>query len=274
MDIKKKEYPEPIEALIVILVSFGVIFGVAVIITAVAIFLNKDSVLTGNTSLMLVLGGLFFLVLPVAYARLRRYSLHQVFRLNTISADILWLCLPLGLSLAVLTDELDRIMRIFIPPPDFFIQYLESMRAESTSDWVLLILGVVVIAALSEEMLFRGFLQISLEKKGDINRAVILSSITWTLIHINPYWAVQIFITGVIMGFLSWRTNSVYPSMVVHATNNLLALIFINLEFDGSFDWYVWGDHVSPILLLPAGMILYFSIRYITARYQQQFSDN
>ncbi len=103
------------------------------------------------------------------------------------------------------------------------------------SDWVLLLFGVVIIAAVSEEMIFRGFLQISLEKKGDINRAVILSSITWTLIHVNPYWAIQIFITGVILGFLAWRTDSAYPSMIVHAANNFLSLLFINMDIEADF---------------------------------------
>ncbi len=69
MDLEKKDYPEPIEALIVILVSFGIIFGTAIIITAVAVLLNKESVLSGNTTVMLIFGGLFFLILPLIYAR-------------------------------------------------------------------------------------------------------------------------------------------------------------------------------------------------------------
>jgi len=268
LELKRKEYPEPIEALIVILVSFGIIFATAIIITAVALYLQKNSVMDGNTPLLFIIGGLFFLVIPVLYARLRKYNIRRVFRLNPAPPAILLLAIPIGLSLAILTDVLDRIIRIFLPPPDIFLQYLESMRAETISEWVLLIMGVVVIAALSEEMLFRGFLQVSLEKKGDINRAVIMSSLTWTLIHINPYWAIQIFITGIFLGFVAWRTGSVYPAMIVHGTNNLLSLVSINLDFENKFDWYFWGDFVSPFIVLLALVVLITSIRYLSIHYQ------
>jgi membrane protease YdiL (CAAX protease family) len=268
LELKKREFPEPIEALIVILVSFGIIFATAIIITAVALLLQKNSVMDGNTPFLFIIGGLFFLVIPVFYARLRKYNIRRVFRLNPVPQAILLLGIPIGLSLAILTDVLDRIIRIILPPPDIFTQYLESMRAETMTDWVLLIMGVVLIAALSEEMLFRGFLQISLEKKGDINRAVIMSSLTWTLIHINPYWAIQIFVTGIFLGFIAWRTGSIYPSMIVHGTNNLLSLLSINFDFENKFDWYFWGDFVSPFIVVVALVILITSIRYLSMLYQ------
>jgi uncharacterized protein len=256
LELKKREFPEPIEALIVILVSFGTIFATAIIITAVALFLQKNSVMDGNTPLLFIIGGLFFLVIPVFYARIRNYNIRRVFRLNPVPSIILLLGIPIGMSLAILT------------PPDMFTQYLESMRAETMTDWVLLIMGVVLIAALSEEMLFRGFLQVSLEKKGDINRAVIMTSLTWTLIHINPYWAVQIFVTGIFLGFIAWRTGSIYPSMIVHGTNNLLSLLSINFDFENNVDWYFWGDFVSPFIVLLALVILITSIRYLSIHYQ------
>jgi len=269
---EKKEFPEPIEALVTILITFGFIFAVSLIITVVALFFQTESILEGNASILFIIGGLFFLVVPIVYARMRQFDNRKVFRLNMPRSEILWLSFPIGLSLAVLTDELDRIIQIFIPPPEIFLQYLESLRAQTMTDWMLLFLGVVVIAAVSEEILFRGFLQVSLEKKGDVTRAVLLSSISWTIIHINPYWAIQIFITGVILGFLAWRTDSVYPPMIVHATNNFLSLLVINMDLEDSMTWYLWGDHVSPIVFIIAAGILYYCIKTISQYYVNQES--
>ena len=268
METEKKEYPEPIEALVTILITFGFIFAMSLIITVMALFLQTESVLEGNASILFIIGGLLFLAVPIVYVRIRQYNAKVIFRLNIPRTEILALAVPIGLSLAVLTDELDRIIQFFLPTPEIFLQYLESLRAETASEWILLILGVVIIAAISEEILFRGFLQVSLEKKGDVTRAVILSSISWTIIHINPYWAVQIFITGVILGFLAWRTNSVFPSMIVHATNNFLSLLVINLDLEDSMAWYLWGDHVSPLIIVISAGILYFSIRQISQYYK------
>ena len=179
------------------------------------------------------------------------------------------LSVPLGLSLSVITDEIDRIVQIFLPTPEIFLKYLDSLRADTPLDWIFLFLGVVIIAAVSEEILFRGFLQVSLEKKGDITRAVILSSVTWTIIHVNPYWAIQIFVTGVIIGFLAWRTNSVFPSMIVHALNNFISLLFINQILEDSMEWYLLGDHISPVVLVISLAILVLSIRRISAYYKE-----
>ena len=270
MDIKRKNYPEPIEALVLILITFGFIFVVSLIITAMALFLQTESILEGNASYLFILGGLFFLAVPIIYARIRQFDSGKIFRLNMPRSEILYLSIPIGFSLAILTDELDRIIQIFLPTPEIFLQYLDSLKADTASEWILLLLGVVIITAISEEILFRGFLQVSLEKKGDINRAVILSSISWTVIHINPYWAIQIFITGVILGFLAWRTDSVYPSMIVHATNNFLSLLVINLDLEDSSEWYLWGDHVSPVIIVISAGILYFCIKIISQYYKRQ----
>jgi len=264
----KKEFPEPIEALVLILLTFGFIFGITIIITLVAVFFHSNSVLEGNSSLLFIIGGIVFLFVPLSYVKLRQYNASELFRLNIPPSEVLLLSIPLGISLGVLTDEIDRIIQIFLPTPEIFLQYIESLKADTPLDWILLIFGVVVIAAVSEEILFRGFLQVSLEKKGDITRAVILSSVTWTIIHVNPYWAIQIFVTGVILGFIAWRTNSVYPSMIVHATNNFLSLMVINYNLEESMDWYFLGDHISPVVFVIALGILIICIRRISAYYK------
>jgi membrane protease YdiL (CAAX protease family) len=264
----KKDFPEPIEALVLILITFGFIFGVTVIITLAALLFGTNSALEGNASILFIVGGLIFTIVPIFYVKIRKYNATDLFRLYIPPGEVLFLSIPLGLSLGVLTDEIDRIVQIFLPTPDIFLKYLDSLKAQTPLDWVFLILGVVIIAAISEEILFRGFLQVSLEKKGDITRAVILSSVTWTIIHVNPYWAIQIFITGIIIGFLAWRTNSVFPSMIVHATNNFISLLFINLDLDESMEWYFLGDHISPIVLVIATATLILSIRRISVYYK------
>jgi membrane protease YdiL (CAAX protease family) len=166
----------------------------------------------------------------------------------------------------VIGDELDRLIQIFVPVPQWFIDELQFMKAESGTEWLMLILGVVLLAAFAEELLFRGFLQVSLERKGDPTRAVLLTSLTWTMVHMNPFWAIQIFIIGVVIGFLAWRTNSVIPSIIVHGMNNLLSLIFYNIG--DQIPWYLMGNHVSIYLLLPAAFVLVWCIRHLTALYR------
>jgi membrane protease YdiL (CAAX protease family) len=60
---------------------------------------------------------------------------------------------------------------------------------------------------------------------------------------------------GVILGFLAWRTGSIWASFILHAANNLVALLFTNYN-QVLDDIYTWLGHVAPwILLIGVGCI-------------------
>jgi CAAX protease family protein len=264
--MENKKFPEPVEALLVVLFTLGLILVIGFIMFGWMIV--SGSAETVYTKLIFVFDGVPFLLIPLIYVKLRKYDARSIFRFNLIPWKPLSWSILIGLSLSILSDELDRLIQIFLPIPEWFIDQLKFMRAETTGDWILLVLGVVLLAAFSEELLFRGFLQVSLERKGDATRAVLLTSLTWTLVHVNPYWAIQIFIIGIVIGFLAWRTNSIVSTIIVHGMNNLLSLIFYN--FGDHLNWYLMGDHVSLYILIPAFFILVWSIRQLTAYYHSQ----
>ncbi len=85
---------------------------------------------------------------------------------------------------------------------------------------------LVVLAPLSEELLFRGFVYGGLAPSpiGPIG-AIIVTSLVWTVIHVQYDWLVmtQIFIYGVVFGVVRWQSGSLWPSVAAHAVINLLA---------------------------------------------------
>jgi hypothetical protein len=94
---------------------------------------------------------------------------------------------------------------------------------------------LVVLAPLSEELLFRGFVYGGLagSRIGPVG-AILVSSGIWTVIHVQYTWLVmtQIFIYGVVFGVVRWRSGSLWPPMVTHGVVNLLA----GIVFYGGFD--------------------------------------
>ena len=175
----------------------------------------------------------------------------------------------IGLSLSVLSDELERLIALLVTIPDWMYDMLKPLKAEGIMDWILVLLGSVVIAAVAEEGLFRGFVQMTLEAKGDVTRAVLLTALTWTLVHQNPYWAVELFIMGVFLGFMAWRSNSILPGIVAHGVNNLLAMLMLNAPPEaGTYGWYEWNGHVSPVVLTVALAVLIWSLRWFSNRYR------
>ena len=265
---EKKQYPEPLEALVVVLVAF-VFLILLVFIYGMLSGVQDPVEMMNNARFIYIFGGFLFLIIPLIYVYIKGYAIRKVFRLNSVPSAMLWVSLVAGITLSVVGDELDRLVQIVIPSPDWLAQMLLPLKAKTPFEWIEIITGAVVVAAFSEEFLFRGFLQTSLERKGDVTRAVLLTSIAWTLVHQNPYWAIQIFIVGIIIGFVAWRGDSIWPSMIVHGTYNLIGVIFINLNENSPFvHWYEWKGHVNPILVLVALILLVYSIRIMNRIYR------
>ncbi len=267
--MENKKYPEPVESLIVIL---GIYFGIF-ILALIFSSLFESSLQPGNNTksiyLFFIFAGSFYLLIPLVYAYKKQYNLYHLFRFKKVPFHVVILSLFIAFSLSILSDELSRLLDLIIPMPEWLIEQInDSMKVDNTTDFVLLFMGVVLIAAVAEEGLIRGFLQTSLEQKGDVTRAVLLSAITWTFIHTNPWWAIQFFVLGMVFGYLAWRTDSVIPSMIAHGINNLIALLFINFNLEEKMEWYTWQGHVSPILLILSLGLIYWSIKQLDSYYR------
>ena len=75
----------------------------------------------------------------------------------------------------------------------------------------------------------------------------------------NPYWFIQIYILGVVLGFLAWKTQSIIAPLILHGLNNSVALLFSFLDSENN-NIYIWNEHVAPwfLILALAGIIVGF----------------
>lgn len=102
------------------------------------------------------------------------------------------------------------------------------MRGEN---WWLMFLVVVIGAPLSEELLFRGFLQSALAKSSlGFWGAALLTNTAWAALHAGYTLTglLDVFIAGLVFSWLLWRTGSLRVPIVCHAIYN--GLIFAALS--------------------------------------------
>ncbi|MDX2307558.1 MAG: CPBP family intramembrane glutamic endopeptidase [Hyphomicrobium sp.] len=95
--------------------------------------------------------------------------------------------------------------------------------------WWLTAIVAVVLAPLWEELTFRGFLLSALAKTAlGFWPAAILSNVIWTALHASysiPGLA-SVFVAGLVLSWVVWRTNSIWPAIAAHAIGNMAALAF------------------------------------------------
>jgi uncharacterized protein len=110
--------------------------------------------------------------------------------------------------------------------PDFMVEVLKSAR----SDGVLwLLVGAFCIAApISEELFARGFLYRGWSESFlKVPGAIVLSSLVWTGLHLQYDWFFfgEVFCIGLWLGYIRYRSNSTWLTIMIHSLNNLGAVL-------------------------------------------------
>ncbi len=210
-----------------------------------------------------ILIGQGFMVIPVViYLRRFHIPLRSTLRLRKVSFQTMASVFIMAVGLVILMDELDRLAAMIVPLPDYLTKMNEALTFDSWTSALLLISALVILAPLGEEMLFRGFLQKSLEDGwGDITRAVLVTSLFFAFIHLNPYWIIQIYILAVMLGYLAWQADSIIPSFILHCVNNGIALAFDNVSDSFLEHYYLWHNHVALPWLIGSGILVYLGFR-------------
>ncbi len=239
----------------VIMITIACLFtgfgGVTFVLSiGTALFPESDSRFLNILSIFIGQG---IMVLPVfAFIHLNKLSIYETIRLKPIPMNSVFPVIILSLGTIILSDEIDRMISLVFPVSDFIEKLSELVRFDTKVNAFFLILATVIIAPFSEEVIFRGFLQHFLERYWqDITKAVLVTSLGFAMIHLNPGWIIQIYLLGVILGYLAWKTGSIVPGLILHALNNGLALILQNLQ-SSLESIYIWKSHVSPLFLAAA----------------------
>lgn len=110
--------------------------------------------------------------------------------------------------------------------PGFMADLLKSGRDNGAA--LLLLFAFSVAAPMSEEVLARGFLYRGWSASFlRVPGAIILSSLLWTAVHLqyDMYFLAEVFTIGLWFGYMRYRTNSLWLTIVLHALNNMTAVV-------------------------------------------------
>ncbi len=99
-------------------------------------------------------------------------------------------------------------------------------RLDTTGVGFLLTLVVgAVIAPIAEEVFFRGFVYAGLRARLGVAAAVLVASLFFTILHLSVEFFIPLFALGIFLTLLYEMTGSLFPGILLHATNNAIALV-------------------------------------------------
>ncbi|MEM1128361.1 MAG: CPBP family intramembrane glutamic endopeptidase [Bacteroidota bacterium] len=183
------------------------------------------ALLTANT-----IGQFLGLALPT-FVLVRLHTKQTGAFLRIRRADPLFLLLSaVGLVAFLPTVQWLGSVNEMIPLPEsiqsFEQQQMELIEGLLTSGFSLWF-GLFVLAitpGLCEEVLFRGYIQRLSERSLGILGGILFSGIIFGLYHLRISQALPLSALGIYLAYLTWRSGSLWPAIVVHIMNNAIAL--------------------------------------------------
>jgi hypothetical protein len=139
-----------------------------------------------------------------------------------------WSNLAIGIVLMIVVvmswDMISRLTGREVQP-GFMGDVVKS--AEDDGALWLLVIALCVAAPITEEFFARGFLyrgwsESFLRPLG----AILLSSAVWTMLHLQYDWFFlgEVFSIGLVLGYMRYRSQSIWLTILLHGLNNLAAL--------------------------------------------------
>jgi membrane protease YdiL (CAAX protease family) len=192
---------------------------------------------------------------PRATSERRRTNL----RANPLSADVWGMALVAGfIGLAALLPLLRIMSRLVTMPTEAQPATIPSQMPFITV--FLLLVMSSIIAGVNEESVFRGYVQGPIERQCGPFVAIVVTGTLFGLAHYNHHPAAVLemlpfyIAVSAVYGGLAYATNSILPSLVLHAGGDVFSLM--RMWTTGQPEWQV--STTAPSLVWQTGIDFMF----------------
>jgi hypothetical protein len=205
------------------LTETGLLYSiVAFLLLSLGAYVQRRNFISG----ILVTEFIIILLPPLLLLKLKKYDIPGVLRLNRVSLLNLFIIFSMMLfSLWIVT--ILNLFNLWLIKA-IFGRVLVSPLPITETPLLVNILLVGGSAGICEEVMFRGVIQRSLERVG-VFRSILITGFLFGLFHMDFQKLLGTFLLGMLIGFIVYRTNSLFAGMFAHFTNNSLAVVISSL---------------------------------------------
>jgi CAAX protease family protein len=155
------------------------------------------------------------------------------FRRYSIGRSLFWIVVLMLIIFGINTlySYLITVLHLNVQTNDQLI--LQQSKVAPLTTYATLF-AAVVIAPFCEEAFFRGFVFPGLRRGMSVGWAILVSSLLFAVAHADPGSFPVLFVIGLALAFLRWRTRSLWPCILLHMLNNGIAALIIVLTMQGA----------------------------------------
>ncbi len=226
--LKRPEEPAPVPSLSAAATTLAMLFPTYYLVSNALAMISEWSIgvrlIINAVALILVFGGL-----PLFATWYSRNQPRTTYRVSWPRGTALFAGLLLGLGLWTWAHEL------FVFGEWLGFQSLDTSKIEQINELMiefrkippwLIIATLAVTPGIVEELFFRGYLFSALRNHLSASKTILISALLFGIFHVltGKSLLLERFLPttmlGLVLGWIAWRTASVWPGIVLHVTHN------------------------------------------------------
>lgn len=169
----------------------------------------------------------------IIYIYFKGYNFRETLNLRPVSLPALFTVSLISIIFFVLLNLFQGLIEpLFKPYERDMMAYQDFIAglvsaSQSPVNIFLLLLGIGIIPAVAEEILFRGIILNGLRNSSTATKAIILSGLLFGIIHFFPPQVIVVSILGIFFGVLAVKTRSTVTTIWCHFLNNTLIILML-----------------------------------------------
>jgi membrane protease YdiL (CAAX protease family) len=164
----------------------------------------------------------FGLVFLIAFYKIDK-KLNEIIRFNPVKPVTIICAIFFSFGFVIISSEFDNLFQSLLPMPLFLKSVFNNIIFSKS--FILAAFIIAAMPALVEEIFFRGILITGLMQKHTSAKSIVISSLLFSLIHLNPWQSIPAFVLGLLFGYIFVRSNSIVICMVIHFIYNFISFL-------------------------------------------------
>ncbi len=153
-----------------------------------------------------------------------------------------WILSILSIALIVLIEQSGLVVTFRMmefPAERFSSEYDFINDIPVWAGWLAIIM-ISAVAGICEEVGFRGYMQVPLEKRYSPLLSITIVSVVFVLVHLHQAWSgpilLDIFFISVLFGSVAYYSGSLIPGIIAHFIMDIFNFAFWWTDLGGQFD--------------------------------------
>ncbi len=168
----------------------------------------------------------------------------------------LWAWLAAAMAVPLVGMVSGVVGSLFLEESEQLKQMSEIFREHGRSGFLVpLALMIGLTPAVCEELLFRGFVQRRLTRAIGPLFGILLASITFAMFHWDPVHAITVLPIGLFLGWVAWRSGSLFPAMLAHFVNNVTSVVAVVIAPESDSGVFEVPSAMFFVFVLAMGVI-------------------